>query len=242
MTGEVLLDVRNIKKHFGGVQALDDISMQVFKNEILGIIGPNGAGKTTFFNCISGYLQPSSGEVFFMGKSIIKYKPHRINRMGMARTFQNGAIFPRMTVLENIMTGLHGRCNAREQIRRAEYLAEYVGLAERVNEPAMDLPHGLQSRLQIAIGLATNPKLLLLDEPAAGMSPDETRDLMDFIAELPNMGVTVCLIEHNMDVIMNICNRIFVLNLGRKLAEGVPEEIKSNPEVIKAYLGRGYVA
>lgn len=237
-----ILEVSLVKKFYGGVGALTGVDLIVQKESIMGIIGPNGAGKTTFFDCISGYTQPSSGQINFLGKPIVGKQPHAINRSGLARTFQGGAVFPGLSVRENVFVGLHGHRKEYKKsggaIERANELLNFVGLKTREAERAADLPHGLQSRLQIAVALATRPRLLLLDEPAAGMNPEETKELAQLIKKIKATGVTVSIIEHNMDIIMDICQRIVVLHLGAKIAEGTPDEIKTNSLVIQAYLGR----
>lgn len=237
-----ILEVNHVKKFYGGVAALSGVDLSIQEASIVGIIGPNGAGKTTFFNCISGYTEPSSGTINFLGKTIVGKQPYAINRSGLARTFQGGAVFPGLTVKENVFVGLHGQRRkfkkSGSSIEKANELLSFVGLAAREAEKASDLPHGLQSRLQIAVALATSPRLLLLDEPAAGMNPEETKELALLIQRIKATGVTVSIIEHNMDIIMDICQKIVVLHLGAKIAEGTPDEIKSNPLVIQAYLGR----
>lgn len=237
-----ILEVNHVKKFYGGVGALTGVDLIVQEASIVGIIGPNGAGKTTFFNCISGYTQPSSGQINFLGKTIVGKQSYAINRSGLARTFQGGAVFPGLNVRENVLVGLHSQRKDYKKngsaIEMAYELLNFVGLADREEELAADLPHGLQSRLQIAVALATRPRLLLLDEPAAGMNPEETKELAQLIQKIKAKGVTVSIIEHNMDIIMEICQKIVVLNLGAKIAEGTPDEVKTNPLVIQAYLGR----
>ncbi|MDR0663889.1 MAG: ABC transporter ATP-binding protein [Spirochaetaceae bacterium] len=249
-----MLVSNNVTMRFGGLTAVDDFSMTVDDNEIVGLIGPNGAGKTTIFNVITGVYAPTSGSVFFNGKRISCRPPHRITMGGIARTFQNIRLFGEMTVLENIMAAanLHNdsslavsvlhlpRYTAREKRARelSRSLLDSVGLLENENDSAVSLPYGKQRRLEIVRALATKPKLLLLDEPAAGMNPQESRDLMDFILGVrKKYNIAVFLIEHHMQVVMGICERLYVLEYGVTIAEGTPHEIQRNKKVIDAYLG-----
>jgi len=256
---ETILDVKNLTMNFGGLKALDSIDLNVEKGQIAALIGPNGAGKTTFFNCITGIYSPTKGDVNIVppGKPMQKInglKPNFVTEKGMARTFQNIRLFQGMTVLENVMIGRHCRlktgiagamfrtARVREEEQKAVHdsyeILEKIGLAEYVNEMAVNLPYGAQRRLEIARALATDPFLLLLDEPAAGMNPQETKDLDDLIVWLrDNENVSILLIEHDMKLVMSLSDKIFVVDYGKKIAEGTPEQIKSNPVVIKAYLG-----
>ncbi|MBP1932560.1 ABC transporter ATP-binding protein [Ammoniphilus resinae] len=250
----MVLEVRGITKRFGGIQALTDVTFQVGKGEVFGLIGPNGAGKTTMFNIITSMFPPTMGEVIFMGKKLTGLKPHEVTEAGVCRTFQNIRLFPEMTVLENVTVGQHCRTKSgvwssvfrtgaqkqeEKSIReKALELLRLVGLEELQDTFADNLAYGQQRRLEIARALASDPKLLLLDEPAAGMNESETKDLFDLIQNIKKLGITVLLIEHDMPLVMRICDRLIVLNFGKEIAQGTPEEIKNNPEVIEAYLGR----
>lgn len=249
-----VLEVKNIAKRFGGIQALTDVNFAVDAGEVFGLIGPNGAGKTTMFNMITAMFPQTSGDILFMGENLAGKKPHEITEIGICRTFQNIRLFPDMTVLENVTVGEHCRTKSgvwssvfrtKKQkteeagIRdRARALLELVNLADQEDNFADNLSYGQQRRLEIARALASNPKLLLLDEPAAGMNEKETNDLFDLIHKIKAKGITVLLIEHDMPLVMRICDRIAVLNFGREIALGTPDEIKNNPEVIEAYLGK----
>ena len=251
----VILETKNLFKQFGGLMAVNDISMQIEEAAVFGIIGPNGAGKTTFFNLITSSLKPSAGEILFYGQDIHKLPVYKVARLGIARTFQNIKLFKYLNVLENIKVGFHTRTGAgffdallhTGRYRREEKtieeegvsLLKKTGLADRMYMLAGNLPYGMQRRLEIARALAMSPRLLLLDEPAAGMNPRETEELMHFIEFLNSEGITIVIIEHDMKFIMNLCRRIFVINSGQKLAEGTPAEISVNQEVIEAYLGTG---
>lgn len=249
----MVLKIKNISKNFGGIAALTDVSFSVEKGEIFGLIGPNGAGKTTMFNMITNLFPPSSGEITFAGDKITGIKPHLITEKGICRTFQNIRLFPQMTALENVMVGGHSRIKSgvfssvfrtkaqrNEELRLreiAEELLDLVGLTEEMENAAENLAYGQQRRLEIARALASNPQLLLLDEPAAGMNETETDSLFDLIKKVQAKGITVLIIEHDMPLVMRLCDRIMVLNFGKKLAEGTPAEIQNNEEVIEAYLG-----
>ncbi|MEW6608773.1 MAG: ABC transporter ATP-binding protein [bacterium] len=250
----MFLEVENISKNFEGIQALSEISFQLSKREILALIGPNGAGKTTFFNILSGIYLPTQGIIKFKDSNIIGLKPYQITRFGIARTFQNLRLFPQMTVIENILSGFFHQTNygildvifktkrfrqeEEKDIRYAYSIAEFIRLENKENELTRNLPYGEQKRLEIARALATKPSLLLLDEPTAGMNPKETEDMIELIKKIREDGVTIILIEHDMKVVMNISDRIIVLDYGEKIAEGKPEEIRMNEKVIEAYLGR----
>ena len=254
-----ILEVTQLTKDFGGLRALDHLDLEIHKGEIVALIGPNGAGKTTFFNCITGIYDCTKGEINICQGGETKQringlKPNKVTEKGMARTFQNIRLFQNMTVLENVMIGRHCRMRAgilgavlRGPATRAEEnkaiqdsyaILEKIGLAQYVNETAKNLPYGAQRRLEIARAMATEPFLLLLDEPAAGMNPQETKALDDLIVKIrAEEGISILLIEHDMKLVMSLSDRIYVMDYGKKIAQGTPEEIKNNPAVIKAYLG-----
>ncbi|MDX1636036.1 MAG: high-affinity branched-chain amino acid ABC transporter ATP-binding protein LivG [Marinobacter sp.] len=249
-----MLEVRNLSMRFGGLLAVDQVSLDVQEHEIVSIIGPNGAGKTTVFNCMSGFYKPTGGEIEFQGRQIQGTPDYKISRLGLVRTFQHVRLFNRMTVVENLLVAQHRHLNTnllagliktpgyrkaeQKALDRAAYWLDRVGLLDLANRDAGNLAYGQQRRLEIARCMVTEPKLLMLDEPAAGLNPAETRELNQLIISLKeDYNVSVVLIEHDMSLVMEISDRINVINQGRPLASGTPDEIRNNDDVIKAYLG-----
>ena len=249
-----ILEARNVSKHFGGLRAVDDVSLVVNEGEICGIIGPNGAGKTTFFNLCAGVYPVTKGEIFFKGEVITGNRTENIARMGIARTFQNIKLFNYMTVLDNVKMGCHINLHAsifdvifhskiykKDELyanEHAKKILESVELQEYAEILAGNLAYGTQRKVEIARSLATQPSLLLLDEPAAGMNPNETMQLSKFIKQIRDSGITVVVIEHDVRFLMNLCDRIIVLNYGKKLCEGLPNEVRNNRDVQEAYFGK----
>lgn len=247
-----LLEAHNLTKHFGGLAAVNQVDIRVEPGEIVGLIGPNGAGKTTCFNLLSGFLPPTAGTITFNGENITGYKSHQIVARGLVRTFQHTTLFHDLSVLDNVLMGLHlssrrglgqtllrPHAFPRAEVSRSQEVLEFTGLAAHAQQLARNLPHGHQRALGIAMALAASPKLLMLDEPVTGMNIEESQRIMQLVQTIRDRGTTILLVEHNMRAVMSTCERIVVLSFGQKLAEGTPSEVSTNPEVIAAYLGAG---
>lgn len=254
-----LLEIKGVSKYFGGLAAVSNLTLNIDQGEILGLIGPNGAGKTTVFNLITGFLPPSGGRILFRGRDITGYKPYIIARNGIVRTFQLTTLFESKTVIENMVMAFHlearsgfwaamfntykTRTREKEILEKTLNILEFMQLLPFKEQVAGNLPHGRQRLLGISLAMAASPQLLLLDEPVTGMNPEETISAMELIKEIHKKGVTILLVEHDMRAVMGLCSRITVLNFGQKIAEGSPDEIRGNKDVIGAYLGtKSYVA
>ena len=249
-----ILQIQNLVKEFDGIKAADDIVLEVEKNSICGLVGPNGSGKTTVFNLICGYSKPDKGKILFGGKQITSLSPHKISQLGIGRTFQNIRLFPQISVLNNVLLGLRYdkgerfssalfqtkrmKKEEKENLNKAEEILKFVGLIEKKDKSAENLSHGQRKLLELARILALDPRLFLLDEPIAGLFPETKRTMINLIKNLKEKGKTILFIEHDMNSLMGIAEKVIVLNYGKKIAEGTPGELKNNEEVIKAYLGK----
>ena len=243
MSAATLLDVQGVSKYFGGLQANEDVSFHVDRGEIVSIIGPNGAGKSTLFSCVTGFHKVDKGRVLFKGRDITNKKPHVIGKLGIVRTFQIVQVISDMTVMENVMTGAFLRHARVADVRRdAEEMLEFTGLIDKRNYNALEVTISDKKRLEVSMALAMRPELLMLDESMAGLTPVELRQMIELIRKVREKGVTVVVVEHVMEAVMELSDRVIVLNSGRKIVEGPPKEVVANPEVIRAYLGERYNA
>jgi branched-chain amino acid transport system ATP-binding protein len=234
-----LLSIRNVTRRFGGIVAIDDVSLDVEQGRIVGLIGPNGAGKTTLFNVVTRLYRPEAGRLEFAGRSLLRTAPYRIVRHGIARTFQNVELFDSMTVRENVLVGAHARAGGRS----ADEVLEYVDIAPLARRPARTLPYGTRKRVQLARALASHPRLLLLDEPAGGLDHEEVAELGGFLRRVrDDFELTILLVEHHMNLVMSVSDRVHVLSFGRRIASGTPAEVRAHPAVIEAYLGTAVTA
>lgn len=243
-----LIEVSKVTKQFGGITALDSLDLQVDQGEVVGLIGPNGSGKTTFFNCLTGFYKVDGGDIFFKGRRITNQPTHAIIQYGISRTFQLNRIFPNLSVLQNVLLGQNHRGegifrpflhpSSKKIVDRSLELLAFVNLVDKKDELAGSLSYGQQKLLDLAIALVKEPELLLLDEPCAGVNPTLINNIVDYISRINKQGTTVLLVEHNMDVVMNISDRIYVLSFGEKIAEGKPEEVREDPDVLEVYFGK----
>jgi branched-chain amino acid transport system ATP-binding protein len=252
MSAEPILEVRELSRRFGGILAVDRLNFAVEPGTIHGLIGPNGAGKTTTFNVVSGFYKPSGGKVIYLGEDVSGLRTSTLAGLGLVRTFQGTTLFKEFSVLDNVRVGCHGAARSgflsrvlrtdreaeHRATQKAERLLDFFGLVEMKDEPAAGLPYGHARALGMAVAFAADPRIVLLDEPFTGMNPEETRRMMGLVRDIRARGVTVMLVEHDMQAVMGLCDRITVMNFGRLLAEGTPEEVSNNPSVIEAYLGR----
>jgi branched-chain amino acid transport system ATP-binding protein len=243
MSASLLLDVQGVSKYFGGLQANENVSFQVNPGEIVSIIGPNGAGKSTLFSCVTGFHRVDKGRIFFKGREITNQKPHKIGKLGIARTFQIVQVISDMTVLENVMTGgFLKHIRVADVRRKCEEVLAFTGLIEKKNFNALALTISDKKRLEVSMALAMEPELLMLDESMAGLTPVELQEMIVLIRKVRTSGITVVVVEHVMEAVMELSDRVIVLNTGRKIVEGSPQEVVANPEVIRAYLGERYHA
>jgi len=236
-----VLSVERLSKHFSGVQALEDVDLSVAEGEILGLVGPNGSGKTTLFNCITGFVGASSGRIVWKGREITGLAPDQIARQGVVRTFQQKMVFPTATVRDNVEMAWQGECDSgAPPFQKCADVLDFLGLARVADRPAADIPFGFARKLGVGLALAANPRLLMLDEPAAGLDQDESLELAELIRKIRDLGITVWVIEHDMPLVMSVCERIIVLHAGNKIAEGQPGHVANDPNVISVFLGERF--